>query len=174
MPNPSEFNLLTSVQFKFEILKLPETNFFVQNVILPSITLDAPLMPGPRRNLPLPGSKVEFDPLIVTFLVDEDLNNYVELYRWIMLIQRSESMSNWYSDANLHFLTGQMNTSRIVRFVNMVPTMLSELSMTTMEMDSTPVEATISFQYEYFDFPSFSTVMGTDNMEEFQKLGIKV
>lgn len=162
MPTPIELNLLTNVQFKFDIYNLPNTTFFIQDFTVPAITLDSPVFPGMRRDVPMPGTKAVFDQLTFSFLVDEDLNNYYEMYSWLMDIQRSEDMRRQKSDGVLHLLTGQMNVNRQIRFVGLVPTMLSELSLSSGDTDNVRVECTTSFAYEYFDFVKVDERAGTD------------
>lgn len=156
-----ELNLLNNVQFRFDIHKIPNASFEIQNVIMPSIQLDSPFLPSPRRDIPMPGTKINFDPLNITFLVDEKMNNYLEIYKWMVEMQSNNDPKTWRSDAVLTIFTGQMNPSRILRFVGLVPTLLTELSFTSSDPDVTRVESTVSFQFEYFDFPSEHELVGT-------------
>ena len=170
MANPDEFNILTNVQFKFEIVEIPDVTYYVQEVILPSIQVDSPTFPGPRRDIPMPGTKVSFDPLMITFLVDEDLNNYYEIYKWCMDIQRSEDQRVQRSDGVLHMLTGQMNINRQIRLVGLHPIMMTELPLSSTSPDTEGVTCTVSFQFQYFDFPAKDERIGTDNPLTFQPL----
>lgn len=165
MPTPDNINTLSSVQYKFEIMRIPDTSFFMQTAMLPGIDIDAPEVGTPRRNRNVTGSKIEFDPLVITFLVDEDMNNYLELYRWIMQMMRSDDERQNVSDASLHILSGQMNSKMIARFVNLFPTSLTELNFGSDDTENVTTVATATFNYSYFDFPNVSYTMGNDNMD---------
>lgn len=161
---PEEYNLLTNVQFKLEIVNFPNLTYFCQDVILPSMQIDSPVFNVPRaQGVPMPGSQVNFDPLNVTFLVDEELNNYYEMYKWIMDIQRTEDRGIQKRDGVLHFLTGQMNLQRYIRFVGLVPTFISELNLSSTDSDVDGIQATVNFAFEYFDFPAKDERVGSDN-----------
>jgi hypothetical protein len=57
--------------------------FFVTAVNLPDITLDISEMDTPYKNIPVPGVKLTYGNLDVTFLADEYLENYTSLHNWI-------------------------------------------------------------------------------------------
>jgi hypothetical protein len=71
------------IQFRFKISKLPEVEFFIQTANIPSMSLGEATVATPLRDYPIPGDKVNFGSLDISFLVDENLNNYKELHDWI-------------------------------------------------------------------------------------------
>ena len=79
MANPEEFNILTNVQYKLDIHNLPNVTYWTQTAFLPTITLEGGMLPTMKRDVPVPGHKLEFDSLNVTFLIDQDLKNYEEI-----------------------------------------------------------------------------------------------
>lgn len=162
---PDNLNTLTSVQFKLDIKRLPNVSYFMQTAMLPGIDIDAPLQDQPRKNNQVTGSKITFEPLIVTFLVDEDMKNYYEIYRWIMEMMRTDDERSNKTDASLHIMSGQMNTKHVARFVDLFPTSLTELSFGVNDMDSVTTVSTVTFNYAYYDFPEASFTMGNDNLE---------
>jgi len=166
MSTPTNLNTLSTVQYKFDIARLPNTTFFMQTAMIPGVDIDQPMHDQPRRNNQFTGSKITFDPMIVTFLIDEDMTNYLEIYRWIMEIMRTDDERRNKTDATLHILSGQMNAKMIARFVGIFPTSLSELSFGTNDDDNVIVTATATFNYAYFDFPQQSTIMGTDDLTQ--------
>ena len=80
---PSKMDYASPVQFRFKISKLPEVEFFIQSVNLPGISLGQAIVPTSLYNYPVPGDEISFQPLDISFLVDENLNNYKELHDWI-------------------------------------------------------------------------------------------
>tara|TARA_B110001452_G_scaffold188167_1_gene158476 strand:- start:9 stop:530 length:522 start_codon:yes stop_codon:yes gene_type:complete len=63
--------------------KLPNVEFFIQSANIPAITLGETSIETPLKDIPIPGDKVTYSSLDVSFLVDENLNNYKEIHDWI-------------------------------------------------------------------------------------------
>ena len=80
---PSKFDYASPIQFRFKMTKLPTVEFFVQSANIPAITLGETSMATPLKDIPIPGDKVTYSSLDVSFLVDENLNNYKEIHDWI-------------------------------------------------------------------------------------------
>ena len=80
---PSKMDYASPVQFRFKIAKLPEVEFFVQTVNLPGISLGQASVPTPLYDYPVPGDAITYSSLDISFLVDENLNNYKELHDWL-------------------------------------------------------------------------------------------
>ena len=80
---PSKMDYASPVQFRFKIAKLPQVEFFIQTVNLPGISLGTVAIPTSVYNYPVPGDEISFQPLDISFLVDENLNNYKELHDWL-------------------------------------------------------------------------------------------
>ena len=77
---PTNLNYLSPVNFEFQINKLPKTRYFCVGATVPGITFGEALHHttlGIRSYLP--GDKVVFDPLLIRFIVDEDMLNYQEI-----------------------------------------------------------------------------------------------
>ena len=80
---PSKFDYASPIQFRFKMTKLPNVEFFVQTANIPGITLGETSIETPLKDIPIPGDKVTYSSLEVSFLVDENLNNYKEIHDWI-------------------------------------------------------------------------------------------
>ena len=81
---PSKLDYADPTKFKFSIIKLPKVEYFCTQVNLPGINLaDNYEQPTPFRNIPLPGEKLSYEPLNMTFIVDENLENYQEIHGWL-------------------------------------------------------------------------------------------
>ena len=76
----SNRNFLSPVGFKLELDLFPETDFLCQQAAIPDISAIINEVSTPRRRLPIPASGgTQFGDLVVTFLVDEDIKNYIKL-----------------------------------------------------------------------------------------------
>ena len=80
---PTQQDYASPSQFKFSIAKLPKVEFFCTEVNIPGISLGNATQLTTLRDIPLPGTKLEFGDLSLTFLVDEKFDNFEEIYSWL-------------------------------------------------------------------------------------------
>ena len=73
-------------QYRFSIIQLPKVQFFTTACNIPGVNMGDAIFPTPFKDIPVLPDKVTFENLVITFLVDEKLQNYQELFRWIMAI----------------------------------------------------------------------------------------
>jgi len=80
---PTKLDYASPTQFKFSIIKLPKVEYFCTAANVPGITLGSTSQTTPLKDIPIPGDKVDYDTLNISFLVDEYLENYREIHGWI-------------------------------------------------------------------------------------------
>ena len=80
---PTKLDYASPTQFKFTITKLPKVEYFCTAANIPGISIPSPTQPTPLADIPLPGDTISFDDLSVTFMVDENLENYREIHGWM-------------------------------------------------------------------------------------------
>ena len=80
---PTSLDYASPTQFKFQISKLPKVEYFCTSVNLPSLTISETTQPTPFVDLPMPGTKLTYGTLSMSFLVDENLENFQEIHGWI-------------------------------------------------------------------------------------------
>ena len=80
---PTKLDYASPIQFRFKMNKIPKVEFFVQTANIPGISLGSAPVPTPLYDYPVPGDKINYQTLDISFLVDENLNNYKELHDWI-------------------------------------------------------------------------------------------
>jgi len=83
---PTALDYSSPTQFRFLINQLPKVQYFTTEANLPGITLDELELGSPLKDLPLLGSKLTYDDLTITFIVDENLENYIEMHTWLTAI----------------------------------------------------------------------------------------
>ena len=81
---PSKLDYASPIQFRFKCGKLPEVEFACQTANIPGISLGEADFKTPLKDISIPGDKVSYGSLDISFLVDENLNNYKELHDWII------------------------------------------------------------------------------------------
>ena len=92
---PYNKNFLNPLNFNFYIKRAPYVNFFVQSVNLPGFGFTTPLQQTPFSNIPQTGDRIIFQDLEVTFKVDEELQNYLEIANWIRSIGFPENFEQY-------------------------------------------------------------------------------
>ena len=82
---PTAQDYASPTQFKFSILKLPKVEYFCTSVNIPGISLGGNLVQAtPLKDIPIPGDKLTYEPLSMTFIVDENLENFQEIHGWLV------------------------------------------------------------------------------------------
>ena len=81
---PAKLDYASPIQFRFKCTKLPEVEFTCQTANIPGISLGSATQPTPLVDVPIPGDKINYQSLDISFLVDENLNNYKEIHDWLL------------------------------------------------------------------------------------------
>jgi hypothetical protein len=161
---PTNQNFLSPLNFKFVLKRAPHVNFFIQRVTVPSINLPATFAPNPMLRIPYAGDQLEFDELEVSFRVDENLQNYLELQNWI----RAAGKLTFESHKNLtdnSIISGESLTSEIslsilssakrpnyeIVFEDAFPTRISRITFDSSLEDVSYLEAEASFRYSKYE-----------------------
>ena len=182
---PSKLDYSSQVQFRFEILYLPLVEYFVQSANVPGIQLGTATVPSPFYDYPVPGDTLSFDPLNISFLVDENLNNFNELHKWISRLGFGDSHQEFadllregtpsqrtpsskgiqkplpeigtYSDATLTILSSKNTPKTEIRFKNIFPTSIPGLDYNIGGTDVDYVTCNASFSYLGYTINQIST-----------------
>jgi|TARA_B100000965_G_scaffold343984_1_gene313974 hypothetical protein len=83
---PDNLDYLSPTQFKFNIHQLPKVEFFCTAANVPAINLGEAVFPTPYKEIPVMGDTLTYDNLSISFIVDENLENYIELHNWLTAI----------------------------------------------------------------------------------------
>ena len=81
---PTKLDYASPTQFKFNIIKLPKVEYFCTSVNVPGVSLGDATQATSLKNIPLPGDKLTYEPLQMTFIVDENLENFQEIHGWLV------------------------------------------------------------------------------------------
>ena len=164
---PSNTNLLQASKFILAFNHLPTVQFFCQEANLPGVSIGITEFPTPLRDVPIAGNKLTYNEFDITFMVDEDLQSWNELYKWLLSIGSPKSMkerqqlnysqnvyttgNSYYSDASLTIMSSLNNPLLRVNFLRMFPVSISDIVFDTKLSADTIITATAKFQYEYFE-----------------------
>jgi hypothetical protein len=78
-PNP-----LDPTQFKISFSRIPRYTFSCQEISLPSVDIQEVEQPTSKLRLTNVGDSVQYGQLNMTFIIDENLYNYKEVYKWMI------------------------------------------------------------------------------------------
>jgi hypothetical protein len=81
---PTKLDYASPTQFKFSIIKLPKVEYFCTAVNIPGVNLGETTQGTPLKKIPVPGDTLTYEPLQMTFLVDENLENFQEIHGWLV------------------------------------------------------------------------------------------
>jgi hypothetical protein len=162
-------NLLYQDKFQLIIRKFPGCEYMCTDVALPGISQNAqeiqtPL--GPFRNS---GKKTDYGNLQITFKVDENLNNYKELFHWLRDSTGSITFDNYknlisnnrmdqhkdthsvHTDGTLMTLKNSKQHNIAINFVNLMPVQLSGINF-NFNGSREVLTADVTFTMDYFEF----------------------
>lgn len=172
-------SILNKNNFKLIIQKVPTVEYYVQTVTIPGLTFEETVQPvGVGVDAFFPGDKVSFDTLNVSFLVDEDLENYQEMYNWMTQIVPvadskdyqlltgttmntlgvsglDEKGENLVSQITLVTNTNKNIPNRYFRFYDAFPISLGSLEMQS-GAETAPVTCEVQFRFNFYEIKTTS------------------
>lgn len=175
-------NFLSPVGFKFTLARAPKLAYFTNAVNLPGISLGVTEQPSYLTKIPVPGDMMEFNDFTLRFLVDENLENYLEIQNWIRGLGFPESLRqiydlqsendltgtkyspnqqmDIYSDGTLQILTSSENIQFNVKFLDMFPISLSDIEFDATDTDIQYFTANVTFKYSIYNIVNeFNTLV---------------
>ena len=176
---PDNLSYLAPTQFELIVKKLPNTKYFATGVNIPSVNIGESLQPTRLgANIKLPGDKINYGELTITFIVDENMENWTEMFNWMEGITASTDTEKYrlltgasqspkydgsgdpeemYSDMTIVVTTAANNPNRYIRIQDAYPSSLGEITMdTTVAGGLSYVTCTASFQFTSFEIASTS------------------
>ncbi len=164
-------NFLSPTGFKFTLTRTPKVAFFCNQANIPDLNLGVAIQPSYTKMLPTPGDIIEFGDLSLRFLVDENLENYMEIQNWIRGLGFPEELQqfddleksgatqgnyardrqNIYSDGTLQVLTSSQIPNFQIRFQDLFPYSLSTMTFDATDTDIQYFTADVSFKYTIYN-----------------------
>ena len=168
----SNRNLLSIVGFKFILERCPKVDFLCNQANIPDVNLGIAQQATYLKNIPVPGDKLNYGNLNLAFMVDEDMENYLQIYQWITSLGFPESIDQYQelrtedrfyptidqddrynerSDATLMIINSDYNPSVKIKFKDMFPVSLSGIPFNATSEQQQYYTAQASFMYSIFD-----------------------
>lgn len=149
-------SLLSPNKFIITINKFPDIAFWAQSVTLPTVTItNNRLGTNKQYVMKTPGDTMEYDDLIIRFLVDEDLKGYKVIKQWQEEMTGSEIPEERFSDLTVSILTNNSNINHILKFKDSWPVLLGSLFLDVTQGEDA-VSTDVTFSYSTFTIESNS------------------
>ena len=173
--NPTNPNPLQGNKFALNFSRLPNIQYFCQQVNVPGISLSEAIITNPFVDFYAPGEKAVYDLLNVTFIIDEEIKGWKEIHDWIRAMtfpekyeeyQRLPSLNKTisntntrfpqFSDASLTILSSSNVPKYRFKFYNVFPTSISTFIMNTQDTPDNILTADVTFRYTYYDIETIA------------------
>ena len=174
---PENRNFLSPTGFKFTLKRTPKVAFFCNEANIPDLNLGVATQPTYLKDIPIPGDKIVFGDLNLRFLVDENLENYMEIQNWLRGLGYPESLNQiydfqetgyinprieaqkqlgLYSDGTLQVLTSSSIPNFQIVFKDLFPYSLGTLSFDATQTDIQYFTADVGFKYTIYNIVDLS------------------
>jgi hypothetical protein len=163
-------NFLQPNAFKLLINRknFPNLEYFCQSVFHPELTANTAQLPYKLvSDVPMPGDKLTFGELTCMIILDENMNSYIEMYKWLSRIVQTDlktplgngtKTSNFtdepptYADITLSILSSSNNVTRQIRYIDCIPVSLGNINFESTAGTDNVITYPAGFRYTYFEF----------------------
>jgi hypothetical protein len=174
-PVPSTISTLNPGGFLFSVQKFPELTYFIQESPLPGVELGQAIQASSVHDIKVPGETLTFDDIQISFLVDENMDNYQAIFGWLIGLgypeghyqfrewQANLKNANAYSksdaartvsDCHLSILNSDNIPIFRYTFVDAFPVALSGLTFQSTNTDVQYLVANLTLAYSYYTVSS--------------------
>ena len=161
--NPQNTNPLQATKFILTFGRIPATQYFCQEVNLPGVTLGAVERATPFLDMYSPGTKLKYDDLDITFMVDEELQSWKDMYNWFTSIAdpdgfegrdhpRELQQNKHLSDCTLTILSALNNPVLRIQFTNCFPITMEGIQFDTKRDANDIVTCRATFRYQSYKY----------------------
>ena len=160
---PSNINQLNIVSFEVNFSRLPNVEYFCQRVNIPAVILGEAFQPMPFMNLPVEGDTLSFESMNLSFILDEDMQNYMEIYSWLTALgfprdyeqfktlkpaSEASEYASMFSDMDIMLQTNKSNPNYKITFNDVFPTSLSSVEFDTSVSALEPIVVDATFNFK--------------------------
>ena len=156
----STTNFLSPLEFVVTVKRLPEVQFFTQAVTIPSVSIAQVDQNTPFKIVPVPGDRLTYGELPLSFIVDESMSNYIEVYNWLKALSFNEEFPQFnniktseygiLTDISLVIMNSHKNPNIEIQFRDCFPVNLCDIMLDTTQTDIVYPQATVSFTFRDF------------------------
>ncbi len=144
----TNINMLSPTGFKLTINreKFANTEFFITSFGIPSLSAGE-VQTNFQNNIGFtPGEALTFEALSLRFVIDEDMNNYTEMFNWM----KANTDTVERHDMILSIMTNKNLVNKQFQFKDAFPTSLSGVDFNAQATDVEYLQADVTFRYNEF------------------------
>lgn len=164
---PTNVNFLHDLEGRMVIKRLPNVAFFLQEVQIPTVSISPATQNTPHDSVPRPGDALYRSQLQLSFKVNEDMDNYAELYDWMIGLAAPDDYDQYaalanvpreqrasglgvVSDLTITLTNSARRVNREFRFQDCWPSSLGITPISTTSRSVGFVTAEASFKFRHF------------------------
>lgn len=159
-------NYLSPVSFKVAIDRLPNIEFFTQKFTSPSISMSPVEQLSPLHRMYQTGDRLEYSEFELSFVVDENMNNYREILNWMEGLGSPENSDQFknlkdskygtVSDITVIVENSARNNNLKFTFSDCFPISISGVNLDVTNSDVFYPEASVSVRYTNMKVENYS------------------
>lgn len=161
--NPQNTNLLQPTKFLLTFDRIRSTTYFCQTVQVPAVSLGEVTRATPFLDMFSPGTKLDYSPLDINFLINEDMESWKNLYDWFLSIADPDGFekrdhgkelqdNKHFSDATLTILNNLNNPILRIQFTNCFPLTMGSIQFDTTQGADTILTCDATFRYQSYKY----------------------
>lgn len=162
---PLNTSFLQPTKFQLSFSRLPSTQYFLQTVNLPGVSMGEAPQNTPFKDLYRAGDKLVYDTMNISFLVDEDMRAWFDIYEWMVgmtfpnsfedytrLTQLNKDFGPIYSDGTLTISTNSNIPNLRVTLVGCFPIALGSIQFSASDSAENTMLSDATFRFQYYTF----------------------
>lgn len=143
-------NAIITQDFKLVIPQFEHLNYFIQRAPLPGMHQTAIDTGYAHNRVKIPGETLQYDPLALDFIVDEEMENYRQIQLWMQSMHDKEYPFERTRDLTLHIMTRNKTANIEYTFYGAFPTDIEQLSFDSTLGSVENQTCNVIFQYEWY------------------------
>src|SRR5574343_31125 len=146
------YNLALKSNYRLELSNNKELVYFIQNTNIPSIDCAKVYSPHLNHAVYTQGETVEYEDLVIDFLINEDFVNYIFLHNWIITYRDNQPITepDKMIDATLYIINNNKLSNIKFIFYGIFPTNLGSIDLNQANSDTENILCNATFAYQYF------------------------
>ena len=157
LKQPVTDNYLMNNSFKLNIERIPHVSYFCQRANIPNISFNIVEQPTPYGvKVYKSGSSYDYSELEISFVVDEKMKNWLEIYHWMRSLSNAEDGDEFIpfhqhtSSGEIIVITSAYRPILAVTFEDLFPINLSGIDFDSTTTETEAVIASATFRYRSY------------------------
>lgn len=140
-----------SNSFVFVFSEDRDTTYAIQSAPTPDLTVGETMFGSQKKDVYVPSNKIETSPIIVQFLLGEDLEEYIKMYKWMLRIKNLNTSHVLGEAKTCELISLDSQNQPMYRFIyeDCFPTNISAINYSS-QGESIPLSFDVTLRYNLF------------------------